>query len=450
MVIKRRLIIWLIKAYIKRWGKIIFLSFIVGLGVFFLLRSLLISFVHQLTIESKEVVGVVGSYTVDTLPSSLLSDVSHGLTKVDENGNVKPDLATTWKILDNGKTYELMLNTKEHFTDGTPLTSKEIAMSFSNVKIDRPAPNKIIFHLKDPYAPFLVTLSRPVFRNGFVGIGDYTIKHIKFNGSFIQSMTLAPTKSGVTTLVYQFYPTDDALKIAYALGEVSTAKNLPSIDFQQTSFDKFPNTTIKKSVNYSELVTLFYNTQDKNLSDKKLRDALSYALPNDFPQGQRAYSPFPPTSWAYLLTNAHNQDRTHTKLLLEASFGKDAKLPNFTISTEQKYENLAKQIQKSWQAVGIKSKIDVVTSVPSSFQIFLGDFNVPKDPDQYSLWHSYQSNNITRFNNSQRIDKLLEDGRKTIDKTERMKIYADFQKYLIDEQPATFLYFPYSYTLIRM
>ncbi len=448
MVIKRRLIIWLVKAYIKRWGKIILLSFLIGLGVFFLLQSFLFSFIHQLTIDNKQTIGVVGSYTIDSLPSSFLSEVSRGLTKVDDKGDVKPDLATSWKILDSGKTYEVTLNTKERFTDGTPLTSKEIAVSFSDVKIDRPSDNRIVFHLRDPYAPFLITLSRPLFKSGFVGIGNYKIAHIKFNGSFIQSITLAPTRSG-TTEIYQFYPTDDALKIAYALGEVSIAKNLPNIDFQNTSFTSFPNTQIEKSTNYTVLVTLFYNTQDKDLSDKKLRDALSYALPNEFKEGNRAYSPFPSTSWAYLLTNAHNQDTTHSKLLLDASFGKDSKLPSFTISTEPKYQELARELQKAWKTIGIETKIQVVTAVPSSFQMYLADFNVPKDPDQYSLWHSYQPNNITHFNNSQRIDKLLEDGRKTIDKNERMKIYADFQKYLIDEQPATFLYFPYSYTLVR-
>ncbi|MGH7245477.1 MAG: peptide-binding protein, partial [Candidatus Levyibacteriota bacterium] len=86
--------------------------------------------------------------------------------------------------------------------------------------------------------------------------------------------------------------------------------------------------------------------------------------------------------------------------------------------------------------------------IPPVFQIFVGSFTMPEDPDQYTLWHSNQENNITNFRN-QRIDKLLEDGRKTIAEQDRLSIYADFQKYLNDEQPATFLYFPYSYTVTR-
>ena len=87
-------------------------------------------------------------------------------------------------------------------------------------------------------------------------------------------------------------------------------------------------------------------------------------------------------------------------------------------------------------------------SVPVNYQIFLGYFNVPSDPDQYTLWHSDQPTNITNYKNL-RIDQLLEDGRRTLDTQKRIKIYADFQKYLLDDQPASFLYFPYEYKIVR-
>jgi peptide/nickel transport system substrate-binding protein len=197
------------------------------------------------------------------------------------------------------------------------------------------------------------------------------------------------------------------------------------------------------------LITLFYNTQDKNLSDKQLRDALSYALPNQFKDGERAYSPIPPTQWAFNPNIQRLQDTTHAKLLLDAALGKDtSNFPSIIISTQSRYLQTAKDIQAAWKQIGINSKIDVVDGLPSVFQVYLGNFNVPKDPDQYTLWHSYQENNISGYK-SLRIDKLLEDGRKTMDENERIKIYSDFQKYLQDDQPASFLYFPYSYTVTR-
>jgi DNA segregation ATPase FtsK/SpoIIIE-like protein len=64
------------------------------------------------------------------------------------------------------------------------------------------------------------------------------------------------------------------------------------------------------------------------------------------------------------------------------------------------------------------------------------------------ITNSKQANNITGYENK-RIDKLLEDGRKTISQTERKKIYDDLQKYLLADAPAAFLYFPYEYTVTR-
>jgi peptide/nickel transport system substrate-binding protein len=115
-----------------------------------------------------------------------------------------------------------------------------------------------------------------------------------------------------------------------------------------------------------------------------------------------------------------------------------------------RYKALAEQIKLLWEKIGVKVNIEIVDALPTSFQVFLGEFNVTKDPDQYALWHSSQINldNITNYKNL-RIDKLLEDGRQTDDINERKKIYSDFQKYLLDDAPATFLYFPYEYQITR-
>ncbi|HEX7042632.1 MAG TPA: ABC transporter substrate-binding protein [Patescibacteria group bacterium] len=449
IVFKRRLIFWLLRAYLKRWGKYIVISFILGLLGFFILKSSFPYIIAAFTGLSKETVGVVGAYSLEDLPPSIISEVSRGLTEVDASGNVKPDLASSWEIRNGGKEYLFHLRKGIQFSDGTPFTSKEITYAFSDVSVERPSDNTIIYKLKDSYSPFLVTVSRPIFVHGYVGIGDYRIKQVKLNGDFLESLTLASSTKTPALRIYQFYPTQDALKVAFALGEITRAQNLSDLLFKDNSIKNFPHVIIDKQTNYSQLVTLFYNTQDKDLSDKRLRDGLSYALPDKFPDGERAYSSIPPTSWAFNSDIQRLKDTTHAKLLLDASVGSNVKsFGPLIISTMPKYEKTAEIIQKSWKEIGINSKIQVVNSLPNVFQLYLGDFNVPKDPDQYTLWHSYQENNISGYK-SLRIDKLLEDGRKTVNKDDRLKIYLDFQKYLQDDQPATFLYFPYSYSVVR-
>jgi peptide/nickel transport system substrate-binding protein len=79
----------------------------------------------------------------------------------------------------------------------------------------------------------------------------------------------------------------------------------------------------------------------------------------------------------------------------------------------------------------------------------LAILDTPDDPDQYSIWHSTQeATNITHYENP-RIDKLLEDGRSEIDLASRRRIYLDFQRFLVEDSPAAFLYYPATYTVSR-
>lgn len=446
---RRRLIFWLIKAYLRKWGKGIIFFFATGLIFFFLLRFTFPIFVSRIPVGQKESIGIVGAYTPDSLPGEILNELSSGLTAISAEGRPIPNIAKSWKIEDNGKTYVFYLKKDVYFSDGLNLTSEFINYHFSDAKVEKTEKHIISFKLKDVYSPFLLTVSSPIFRNNFVGVGKYKIAGIKLNGSFVQSLSMVSVKDKLRVKEYLFYPSQEALKMAFVLGEISRAQGLLDLNFNNSSFDSFLNLKIQKRVHPALLATLFYNTQDSILSDKKIRNALSYALPDEFPQGKRSRNFFPSTSWVYTDQYEKSQDLTHARLLIsQAPSTTQSASMNLEIKTLLKYQKVAESIAGLWQKIGVKTKIEVVEGVPSSFQIFLGDFRVPKDPDQYSLWHSSQENNITKYKNL-RIDKLLEDGRKTIDQDERKKIYLDLQKYLLDDSPASFLFFPYEYEIIR-
>lgn len=449
IVLRRRLIFWLVKAYLKKLGKRIFLFFLLGLLFFFFLRFAIAFTVARIPVGQKEVIGMVGVYTTDNLPSSVLSNISYGLTSVSIDGKPVSAAAKEWKIQNNGKTYIFYLKKNQYFSDGTNLTSSNINYNFSDAKVSWPDKYTIIFNLKDSYSPFLITVSKPIFKDNFVGLNEYRITDIKLNGNFVQSISVTSVKDRFKTKTYQFYPSNDALKIAFLLGEINKGIQLSDIYYKNQSFESFENVKIERKINDKTLATLFYNNLDPILSDKKVRNALSYTLPDKFLEGEKAYSLFPSSSWAYTNLYAKMQDLEHAKILLSAadSSTKSASL-KLDVKTFPKYKKTAELISNSWKKIGVETKIEVVENVPTSFQIFLGDFHVPSDPDQYSLWHSNQDNNITNYK-SLRIDKLLEDGRKITDTNERKKIYLDLQKYLIDETPASFLFFPYEYEMVR-
>ena len=447
---RRRLVVWLLKAYLKKWRRTIFLSFVLGLAVFFILKFGVNYFIPLIPFTQQQSVGVVGSYSVDNPPSFLLAKISRGLTYISSDQTPKPDIAKSWDIKDNGKTYIFYLKNNIYFSDGTKLTSNEIKYNFLNVSVERPDKYTIIFRLKNVYSPFLTTVSRPIFKPGFVGIGEYRVQSINVNGNFIQSINIVSVKGETKEISYQFYPTEESLKTAFVLGDLSKIIGVRNISYQNKNLNSFTNATVTESIDYSKLITIFYNTQDKDLSDKKLREALSYSIPDSFSHGKRNYGPFVPNSWVGQDGLAsYSQDLEHSKLLLGQIQGssKSASL-TLEIKTLAQFVPLASQIKSIWEHLGIKTNVNIVSTYPSDFQVFLGEFNVPKDPDQYTLWHSSQMNNITNYKNL-RIDKLLEDGRQTLDLSEREKIYSDFQKYLLDDPPATFLYFPFVYEVTR-
>lgn len=450
MVIRKRLLFWLLKAYLKRWGKTIIFSFIFGLIAFFGILKLVLFLIPKIPVGQNESIGVVGTHTVATLPPIILSDLSRGLTKIEKDGTVASDLAHTWEVKDNGKKYIFYLNKNIRFTDEREFTSADINYPFSDVKKETPDKYTVIFLLKESFSPFLTSVSKPILKNGLVGVSEYKVKNIQINGDLVQSITLSSAKNPYAVKTYRFYDTSQTLKYAFVLGEVNKAVGLSDISFKNTNFSSFPNVAVNKKTNYNRLITVFYDTKDSILSDNKLRSGLSYALPDNFEQGERSYSLFPPDKWAYSQGDwGKKHDLEYAKLLLEqtnsSSKSADIKL---TIKVLPKYKKIAEGVARSWEKVDVKTTIETVDAVPTRFQIFLGDFVLPKDPDQYMLWHKDQETNITRYSNL-RIDKLLEDGRKTTDIHERKKIYADFQKYLLADSPASFLYFPYEYDLVK-
>ncbi len=194
-------------------------------------------------------------------------------------------------------------------------------------------------------------------------------------------MKITPVRNSGILEEYKFYPTTNALKIAFLLGEVKKIIDVPDVSFHGQSMETYRNISVQKTMGGNALVTLFYNTVDPTLSDKKLRDGLSYALPDSFKDGQRNYLPYSPQSFYF---NAdlplRKEDLSHAKILIDSSLSNasSSAVPLLTLKTLDKYQNAAKEVSNEWKKVGVKTKIVVVSGIPADFQMYLGDFNVAK------------------------------------------------------------------------
>lgn len=444
--LKRRYYAWLIKAYFKKMRRTIISSLVIGILIFFAFIGLLNYYFRPLIFKTTENVGYTGTYTLQDIPPEILNQVSFGLTNVAANGQIQPGAASSWEI-SKDKVYTFKLKHGIHFHNGRELTSNTLNFNFENVSARVIDKYTIEYTLKNPYSPFLTTVSRPIFGKKLEGIGRYRVENIDLNGGFIRSITLVDTTSKNKKRKIYFYPTQMALKVAFMLGEVSKIYGVTTADVETTNLSNWKKVKTESYINYTGLVTVFYNNNDSTLSNKKIRQALNYSLPDKLDVGERAFGPIPSNSLYFSQPPSYKiSDIELSKTLLSAV--KDPIKEPLTISTTDEYQKVAETVQKAWEKIGIKSKIKIVQNIPSDFQVFIYRIKIPSDPDQYVLWHSDQSTNITHYKNL-RIDKLLEDGRSIADIEKRKKIYSDFQKYLTDDVPASFLYFPKEYNLSK-
>ena len=186
------------------------------------------------------------------------------------------------------------------------------------------------------------------------------------------------------------------------------------------------------------------------MSEKSIRQALVYAIDKKSFDGDRAYGPLSPTSWAYnSQVKTYGYDKLRAEELIEELDEEQIKDMEIKLLTTPVLLPTAERIALYWEAIGIKTVLQVSSGIPADYQALLVVFEIPKDPDQYSIWHSTQTaTNISNYQNP-RIDKLLEDGRAELTLVERSKIYLDFQRFLVEDSPAAFLYHPTSYRVNR-
>jgi peptide/nickel transport system substrate-binding protein len=461
---------WYLTAYAKKHGWVL-VSSLVGAIIFF---SLFIPvMVNRITFKSREYVGMIGSFTLNSLPQDIKQQLSVGLTQITETKEVQPYLAQRWVVEDDGKQYRFVLKEDILWQDGKEVVPEDINYQFVDVETIA-TPNDIVFKLPDSFSPFPSVLAEPVFRQGterylwfftrptLIGIGQTRITDYKKKGNRLQELSIeTPDKK----IVYRFYLTETDLINAFKRGEIDV---IPDIS-DPGDLKDWKNVEVIESLNTDRYLAVFFNNSDP-LMTKNVRQALSYGL-DTVTDGTQARGPIDPTSWAYLeggKTYDKDLDRAVERLLDEIP-----RQPlELNLTTTQTFENEAESIISQWLELGKKAveacqvskdvedkelcsfleiKVNLKVSVypdTNDYQLLLIGQESPVDPDQYFLWHSDQPTNFTRYKNT-RIDSLLEKARTTIDQDERKALYQEFQQFLLEDPPAIFLRHLYGYEVRR-
>jgi peptide/nickel transport system substrate-binding protein len=242
------------------------------------------------------------------------------------------------------------------------------------------------------------------------------------------------------------------------------AGELPTPEFRE----RFEVGTLEESL----LMLISWNNQRKPFSDKNVRQALAMALDRPrviedvFKGTARPVSgPFYPTMWGADPGIAPWAfDLARAEQLLDAAGlprKKDGKRFAITLMVEEDrrgadwFNDMSAIFRNDLDRIGVTLNVSFVPRGDLVDHLTLHDFDavmfqfsadIP-DPDPYALLHSTQVNDGQNYAGyiSPEADKLLEEGRRTIDRSARKAAYAKLHKLVHEDQPYTFLFAPQSH-----
>jgi peptide/nickel transport system substrate-binding protein len=417
-------------------------------------------------------------------------------TVTNDGKSVKPWLATGYTVSPDKKTYTFALRPGVKFSNGHPMTSADVKFSIeqnqkaakgwgyidSAIKsIDAPSPDKVVIHLKYPWAPLLADLS--LFANGIVpnNYGGQTenqfYQHPVGTGPFKWGFW---HKGSALKLVRNPYywqqgkPYLNSVTWTYVASDNTRELQLKG---GQAQIDEFPAWSTVSSLKATAGVTmnlfnstrtdyLLFNEQRKPFHDVHVRRAISLAINRGalvkavlFGNGEPANSFMPPQVPYYQkATKGLQYDLTAAK----AEMAKSSVPHGFTTtilipSGNSDNATIASILQSELKPLGIKltiKQLDPNTAFVDQqnlkYDMTLSYWTMDiADPDELVTFAvdpgSGAKSFFTAYNNPQ-VVKDTHLAERTFDTSKRQNLYNYIQDHAASDAFMAFLYYsPYAY-----
>jgi peptide/nickel transport system substrate-binding protein len=377
--------------------------------------------------------------------------------------------------------------------------------TWQGVKAEKIDDKKLVLKLSVEYEPFLenATLGimpkhiwEQVLPQNFlltqlnskpIGFGPYQLTKItKSAAGKIKSMEFSPNdkyyeKANISTVLLRFYETQEDLINAFKRREVdglSLNSPLEKDEIKSRSVSFY-------DIKLPRYFGVFFNQgKSKVLSELDVRKALEMAtdknriveeiLKNEasVQNGPFTYGLLeikdPEILYPFDMEKAGQAlDKTGWKVgtsgIREKKLkGEKTATPlEFTLTTTDWPEltQIASMLKNDWAKIGVKVNLDIVpvsavqtqSIRPRQYEALLFGEVLTLNPDPFSFWHSTQRKdpglNLAIYSNK-KVDGLLETARQESDPEVKSAKYEEFQKIIISEIPAIFLYSPnYIYAL---
>lgn len=439
----------------------------------------------------------------------------NGLVQLDDSLHVAPDIAKSWNISSDGLQYEFTLRNDVYFhkhknfgKDSTRLvTAYDFEYSFNRVlSEDLASPGTWVFQhvnsykavndsvfkidLKNPFPAFLSLLSMKYasvvpkeitedksidFRSNPIGTGPFQFKiweeNVKLvlrkNSNYHEKDSSGKRLPYLESIAITFLPDKQSGFMQFIQGKIDMISGLdpsykdellqPNGKLQEKYQEKIKMLTGP----YLNTEYLGFNMNDPLMNDIRIRQALNHGfdrtklvaylrngmgdgkvngmIPNGLPGFKPAKDPlYNPTKAKELI----NQVKKNRKLPIE-----------ITLSTNNTYLDIAEYLQREWERLGIKVKIDVMPPstlrqaiATNKLSFFRGSW-IADYPDAENYLSLFYSNNFTpngpnytHFKNST-YDNLYQQALNTVDDEKRTELYQQMDAITAEQVPVIILFY---------
>lgn len=445
-------------------------------------------------------------FTTQSASASLQDLIFNKLIRWNSQGDIEPDLAKGWDISDDGLVYTFYLKKGIRFHDGVECTAEDVKFTFDKIIDPQvKSPFCSFFHLvkefkvidrytfqailTKPSASFIYRFIREIapkhlleqadlkntrFNFHPIGTGPFKFKEWTADNQIILEYNRDYYKGRpyLDKIIVKTYSDSRELWTALMRQEVDLVLFLEREDYEIVKNDPAFKTHALAVDSYYAMV---YNLDDPILSDKKIREAIAHAVNRKslikriaFGYGVECSGPFYPDSFGFnpeVKPFGFNPDKA-SELLFEAGWkdidqdgilekdGKELEIRMLVDRRNDIYRRTAMLLRQQLQEVGIKLIVQLYSDEKMLTQEFLTQ-NRPQaqlkllstgvDPDHVAAyWISRAPEriyNLWKYNNP-KVERYFFVGKISQNNGRRKWVYKEIYRFIYQDQPACFLFFP--------